>query len=172
MEHEYLYGGGLLKTETCTIESGASLLHLLKNGQGMNGTTLMFTYVVTQTQKGDFVWRFSQTGTSMLKDFASKHAVHANAAREVIYSGEFHITRNARTGNMKLVLDNNSGTYGPSKEVLPKLVLLFQRNFPGLEVEAYSFDDPILKEEILAIKRDNALRLAGLSTTSNVPPPQ
>ena len=50
-----------------------------------------------------------------LVDIWSKHALHANCSREVVYAGEFLI----RYGNEghQLVIDNNSGTYGPDKAV-------------------------------------------------------
>jgi hypothetical protein len=45
-----------------------------------------------------------------------------------------------------VVVDNNSGTYAPPAALLPRLVTLLQRNFPGLAVEMVAADDPRLKQ--------------------------
>lgn len=84
----------------------------------------------------------------------SKHAAHAAVRKEVTYSGEFHIQ--ASGNGFKLVLDNNSGTYAPDKNDLPNLVKLFQRNFPGLEVEALDYNDPLLKRYTDTVNSFNA----------------
>jgi len=75
--------------------------------------------------------------------------VHANASTEVLYAGEFHIGKYLHpdgTAFRWLIIDNNSGTYAPKKELLPKLRGLMAHNFPGLFVEALDFSDPNLKE--------------------------
>jgi hypothetical protein len=72
--------------------------------------------------------------------------MHANVAEEVVYSGEFTFIKDTTNGIWFLVIDNNSGTYSPNKLLLPKLKLLFERNFVGLRVEVCSFDEPICKE--------------------------
>lgn len=145
------------RNESGTITSGQDLLGLLNNGRQANGWIFFYTYVIV-----DGIWRFSQTGKSMVKDFMSKHAAHAACHREVTYSGEFHVQQSAN-GGFKLVLDNNSGTYSPDKNDLPRLVQLFQYNFPGLEVEALNYEDPLLKHygEIVA---ENNNRLAATAT--------
>jgi hypothetical protein len=51
-----------------------------------------------------------------------------------------------KSGNYILVIDNNSGTYSPPKEMVSKLADLFRLNFPDLAVEAYDREDPVLKE--------------------------
>lgn len=76
--------------------------------------------------------RFSETGPlylnlnivkglSFFKDFMSKHAIHSDVAYEVRYAGEFHIRPSKILNNYKLIIDNNSGTYGPDKKYLSLL---------------------------------------------------
>ena len=60
--------------------------------------------------------------------------MHANVAESVVYAGEFCVSKNLKTGNMILVIDNNSGTFAPNKELLPKLKELMERNFPKMLV--------------------------------------
>lgn len=90
-----------------------------------------------------------------MKDMISKHAMHANCAREVIYAGEFHVQRTPDGNNYKLIIDNNSGTFAPSLDDLPLLEQLFRRNFPGLIVEAYDRNSPVLKNYVETIKAYN-----------------
>ena len=85
----------------------------------------------------------------------SKHAMHANCARDVIYAGEFHVQRTPDGNNYKLIIDNNSGTFAPDLNDLPKLEQLFRKNFPGLLVEAYDRADPRLKAYVETIKAFN-----------------
>jgi len=70
--------------------------------------------------------------------------MHACANEQVRYAGEFHIQKNETNGKYKIVIDNNSGTYAPSKEIFQKLKTLYELNFPGLEVEVLDFKDPQL----------------------------
>jgi len=70
--------------------------------------------------------------------------MHACVSEKVRYAGEFHFQQ--ENGKYCLVLDNNSGTYAPKKEILPLLKQLFELNFPGLEVEVLDFNDQKLKE--------------------------
>lgn len=78
--------------------------------------------------------------------------MHANCAKEVLYAGEMCVMEqeNAQPSwraheRYRLVVDNNSGTYAPRKEGLPRLQHLLQLCFPGLIVEAIAMDDPKLK---------------------------
>jgi hypothetical protein len=82
----------------------------------------------------------------------SKHAMHANCATSVVYAGEMCVMQQEGAQpnwpvqhRYRLVVDNNSGTYAPSKEGLPRLQHLLQVCFPGLIVEALAMDDPKLK---------------------------
>jgi hypothetical protein len=116
----------------------------------------------------------------------SKHAMHANVSEFVRYAGEFHIQRRllaphhlhssmpvpchpdqidmdelqhypAEKYEHWLVIDNNSGTFGPKKDDLPGLAELFRQNFPGLRVEALDFQDPLLKQYVSQLKEENAV---------------
>ena len=71
--------------------------------------------------------------------------MHCDLAEEVVYAGEFVSVKDAKRGVFVFSIDNNSGTYSPNKLALGKLKELFERNFPGLVVDAISFDDPKLK---------------------------
>lgn len=115
--------------------------------------------------------RFSETGAAFLVDFASKHALHANCAEAVFYSGEFHPRPLGGWQGFsddipdalvqwELVVDNNSGTYAPKKEDLVRAQMAFEYNLPGLTVRALDREDPELKESVKAC-REYALRWRG-----------
>lgn len=75
--------------------------------------------------------------------------MHSNAAPEVVYAGEFHFRRgqpNTGEPRVRIVVDNNSGTYAPDKDDLPKVKQFFLWNFIGLAVEVVDFRDPLLKK--------------------------
>ena len=113
----------------------------------------VYTYVLAE---GDDTFRFSETGAAFFVDFASKHALHANCATRVRYSGEFH-PRPAGgweafsddtpddAVEWEIVVDNNSGTYSPDPKLLPSLKGLLEHNFPGLKFVALDFKDPELE---------------------------
>lgn len=75
--------------------------------------------------------------------------MHANGAEEVVYAGELSIRRREENGLLKyvIVLDNNSGTYAPSKEDLPLIREVFARNFASehIIIEAHDRESPELK---------------------------
>eukprot|EP00026_Physarum_polycephalum_P017051 Phypoly_transcript_18136.p1 GENE.Phypoly_transcript_18136~~Phypoly_transcript_18136.p1 ORF type:complete len:237 (+),score=21.25 Phypoly_transcript_18136:88-711(+) len=100
----------------------------------------MFTYSVIYDGM-----RFTETGVKFFRNFLSKHTMLALGAEEVYYSGEFHVIIDD-DGEPVLVLDNNSGTYGPDVNDLPKLKALFERNFPDMRVETRDREDPRTKE--------------------------
>ncbi|KAF8316310.1 hypothetical protein DL93DRAFT_767519 [Clavulina sp. PMI_390] len=112
----------------------------------------VYTYVIGE----DDMFRFSETGAAFFVDFASKHALHSCCAQTVRYSGEFHPRPVYPDGSgwasfseatqdkdveWEIVIDNNSGTYAPSKLLLPKLKALLEFNFPGLHVVVYDYQD-------------------------------
>lgn len=116
----------------------------------------VYTYILS---KEDDSFRFSETGAAFFVDFASKHALHANCAEVVRYSGEFHLRPECgweafsddtpdENVQWELVVDNNSGTYAPDPMILPDLKALLEYNFKeyGLNVVAYNQADPDLKQ--------------------------
>lgn len=128
----------------------------------------VYTYVITVQ---DSSLRFSETGAAFLVDFASKHALHANCAEAVRYSGEFHprpvggwqgFSDDIADDQVQweLVVDNNSGTYSPNKDDLVRVQMVFEYNLPGIGVRALDREDPELKESVKAC-RDYALKFRG-----------
>jgi len=118
--------------------------------------------------------RFSETGAAFFVNFASKHALHSNAAQTVRYSGEFHPRPEGGWQNFsddtpdeavrwELVVDNKSGTYSPDGQYLPKVAELLEYNLPGFKVIPMAYDDPQLKESSKAC-RDFALSKRGVSS--------
>jgi hypothetical protein len=92
---------------------------------------------------------------------------HADCAREVRYAGEFHIQK-PRAGvseKYRLVIDNNSGTFGPDPNVLPKLAQVLKLNFPGLEVETLAFADPQLASYRKQLEEEKASVIAQLKNS-------
>ena len=136
-QHAMLYSRTGKRVDTGHISQPTKLLELLNYGVHENHL-IFFTYVITKAGE----WRFSHTGASFLRDNLSKHAMHANVSDTVIFAGEFHIEQH--NGTHVLVLDNNSGTYAPPAAMLPTLIQLFSRNFPGLQVDAWDREDPRL----------------------------
>lgn len=128
----------------------------------------VYTYVIAVA---DSSLRFSETGAAFLVDFASKHALHANCAEAVRYSGEFHPRPLGGWQNFsddipddsvqwELIVDNNSGTYSPKKDDLVRAQMAFEYNLPGLTVRALDREDPELKESVKAC-REYALKYRG-----------
>ncbi|KAF9576032.1 hypothetical protein EC968_000592 [Mortierella alpina] len=152
-QHSYLYRHGR-NTVYDSLETGedlANLLHSdrLKKDPHQDLKMVVFTYSIVP--RGLY---FSETGAAFFQDFMSKHAMHANRAQEVMYSGEFRLYRDERNNYAwTLLIDNNSGTYAPKKEDLPKVQKLFELNFPDLVVRAVDREDPALKEIAEATKR-------------------
>ncbi|KND01060.1 uncharacterized protein SPPG_04152 [Spizellomyces punctatus DAOM BR117] len=111
----------------------------------------MYTYIID-----DETLRFSETGAAFLVDFASKHALHSNCSEYVRFAGEFHVRPlggwdltvepSALGKDWQVVMDNNSGTYAPGKELLPALERLMKCNFGGLDVVVVDRQDGGLVE--------------------------
>jgi hypothetical protein len=120
----------------------------------------IFTYVLTL----DGLLRFTETGKEFGIDLLSKHTMHSDVNIYIACSGEFFIRRlrhpkeptdapNQETHpnanlpggppnspppqdpkSYELVIDNDSGTYRPKGDLLPKLKEFLNENFPGLHV--------------------------------------
>jgi len=157
------------------IEKPADLLQIFADGTGGKGVMahrvkpVVYTYVISAE---DCSFRFSETGAAFFVDFASKHALHANCAESVRYSGEFHPRPEGGWAQFsdeipdelvkwEFVIDNNSGTYSPDKNLLPILKDLFEYNFPGFEIVALDHEDPALKQSREAC-REYALKFRGV----------
>jgi len=105
----------------------------------------------TYTIMPDSRMYFSRTGKDTMQDLLSKHALTSNVGEEVVYCGEFFFdTKSAgavETNRVGLVIDNNSGTFGPPKARLGMLQLLMEMNFgTECEVRALDREDPLLEE--------------------------
>jgi len=130
----------------------------------------IFTYVLTL----DGLLRFTETGKEFGIDMLSKHTMHSDVAIYISCSGEFFIRRLAHPSkptdapeqqthpnadlpggppnspppldprNYELVIDNDSGTYRPKGDLLPKLKQFLNENFPGLHVVVKECTDPEL----------------------------
>ncbi|KAG0277637.1 hypothetical protein BGZ95_005592 [Linnemannia exigua] len=161
-QHAYLYRHGR-STVYNAVSNGTEigeLLHgdRLKKDPEQDLKMVVFTYSIIP--KGMY---FSETGAAFFQDFMSKHAMHANRATEVLFSGEFRLFRDEHHhGDWTLMIDNNSGTYSPRKEDLPKVKKLFETNFPGLTVIVLDHEDPVLKEIRAETKRIEAEAAARL----------
>ncbi|CAN8063015.1 unnamed protein product [Agarophyton chilense] len=152
LQHTYLYGGAVsvkalqnlredLQEVRGSILDGKDFCEVLNYGH-RRGKPRLFTYVLMPTKL-----YLAETGAEFFRDMMSKHAMHCSASPEVVYAGELQfVVTGYGTNNpkAKLIVDNNSGTYTPGKEDLPKVAEVFHRNFPGLEVQALDFRDPYL----------------------------
>jgi len=148
------------------IENAAGIMQVLHGGErgGPDAAPMspldnrvkpaVYTYIISSE---DDSFRFSETGAAFFVDFASKHALHANCYETVRYSGEFHPRPEGGWDkfsddipdeliNWELVIDNNSGTYAPDKNLLPNLKDLLEYNFPGFAIFALDHGDEALKE--------------------------
>jgi len=119
------------------------------NSTTSSSSTPRYTYVILP----DSHIHFSITSQRLATDFLSKHALHAGAAEEVVFAGEFFFDRSRAAGGADdghrcaLVMDNNSGTFAPPKDKLGMLKLLMQMNL-GTEWQVLALDreDPLLEE--------------------------
>jgi len=136
LQHSNLYSN---HAKSGVITSGDDFLELLHYGI-LGGVPRFFTYALME----DAIY-FSETGADFFSDFTSKHAMHSNVSEFVRYAGEFHL-RKGDDGKYRLVIDNNSGTFGPNPDDLDKLQRLMEYNLPGIEVEVISYKNPKLKQ--------------------------
>jgi len=80
-------------------------------------------YVQTRNSR-----RLLNTWWVLIKTICDTRSVILRFIRLVRYAGEFHIQEN--NGKYKLVIDNNSGTYSPNKDLLPHLANVCPYNHP------------------------------------------
>lgn len=147
----------LTRNEHGEISTREDFLRLLRSAKSLAQPPRIkpsvYTYIISAQ---DDSLRFSETGAAFFVDFASKHALHANCAEKVRYSGEFHPRPACGWENFsdetsdndvewELVVDNNSGTYSPDPKLLPNLKALLEYNFPGLKIIALDYNDPELE---------------------------
>ncbi|QRW10038.1 hypothetical protein RhiLY_09037 [Ceratobasidium sp. AG-Ba] len=127
----------------------------------------VYTYIIDED-----TFRFSETGAAFFVDFASKHALHSSCAEEVRYAGEFHPRPECGWANFnedipdhcvkwELWIDNGSGTYAPTADLLDTLKGLLEYNWPGLKIRAWDFRNEEQKRSIQEC-RDYALRFRGI----------
>ncbi|TAQ85759.1 hypothetical protein B7494_g5902 [Chlorociboria aeruginascens] len=120
----------------------------------------IFTYVLTL----DGLLRFTETGKEFGIDLLSKHTMHSDVNIYIASSGEFFIRRLRHPNesssapdqethpskeipggpphepppknpkHYQLIIDNDSGTYRPKGDLLPKLKEFLKANFPGLHI--------------------------------------
>ncbi|KAA8498961.1 hypothetical protein FVE85_6546 [Porphyridium purpureum] len=139
--HLRYYNQSRVRTEIGSFGDGAQIFSVVAEHT-------MYTYVITDSQRpddarikigtsrhaeGEFFLVFSETGASFMQDMRSKHAPHANAQEQVVYSGEVFFMRCGEDehGKLRMVFDNNSGTFAPDAGLLPKLRLLLEKTFCG-----------------------------------------
>ena len=156
-QYATIYGYGK-STEWGTIEPadgqrnvGYALAEKFLRMTSFGAQGRVFTYVITL----DGEMRFTETGEEFVIELLSKHSMHADGAKDIAFSGEFFVrhmeegegqSRDGERDNLagepgdenpehyELVIDNDSGTYRPRKELLPILeeFLASDDNFGGL----------------------------------------
>ncbi|ODN89729.1 C2 domain-containing protein [Cryptococcus wingfieldii CBS 7118] len=143
-------------------------LDLVHHDQGAR----IFTYVITL----DSLFRFTETGKEFGIDLLSKHTMHADVDIYIAWSGEFFVRRvsdpskpafspeqhthptedlpngppnadpPADPANYELIIDNDSGTYRPNKDLIPVFEKFLKRVLPGIKVVVMACDDDKLQE--------------------------
>mmetsp|Transcript_6959 Transcript_6959/g.8437 ORF Transcript_6959/g.8437 Transcript_6959/m.8437 type:complete len:525 (+) Transcript_6959:200-1774(+) len=108
-----------------------------------------FTYVISPIDNSFY---FSETANSKLQigqDFVSKHALLNNAVNHVVYAGEFFVDTKSEevvsNKKLRIIFDNNSGTYAPEKYNLSRLRHLMEANFGTGSCVAFDREDQRLK---------------------------
>ncbi|TFY63582.1 hypothetical protein EVJ58_g3166 [Rhodofomes roseus] len=160
--HRMLYAHAISNTFG-VLEKPRDLFHLLHrhSAPGTDGASAqapfahrikpaVYTYVISVD---DDSMRFSETGARYLVNMVSKHWLHSDCATAVRFAGEFHprpeggwdkFSDDMRDEDVRweLVIDNNSGTYAPKKELLPALKRVLEMNLLGFTILALDRDDP------------------------------
>ena len=168
---------GVVETSNDDEASGRGLAEKFLQTTSFGNQGRMFTYVITL----DGEMRFTETGEEFVIEMLSKHSMHADGAKEIAYSGEFFVRlaegherhleerdegdlgdapQDENPKHYELVIDNDSGTYRPRKELLPTLeeFLASDDNFGGLGrvLTMDGFDETLekWKEERKETKRE------------------
>jgi hypothetical protein len=158
------YGTSKTKSKEASLQF-LKMVHYDEGGR-------IFTYVLTL----DGLLYFTETGKEFGIDFLSKHTMHSDVNIYIAYSGEFFVRRLAHPEeptaalgqethpntdipggppdapppenpkNYELVIDNDSGTYRPKGDLLPKLKEFLNENFPGLHIVVKECNDDSLEE--------------------------
>ena len=158
------YGIVKPKSEEATLQF-LKMVHFDEGGR-------IFTYVLTL----DGLLRFTETGNEFGIDLLSKHTMHSDVNIYIACSGEFFVRRLAHpekstddpdqethpdsdipggppdapppenAKNYELVIDNDSGTYRPTGDLLPKLKEFLNENFPGLHIVTKECTEDDLEE--------------------------
>lgn len=141
---------GVIETSD-SRDNGRALAEMFLRISSFGAQGRIFTYVITL----DGEMRFAETGEEFAIDLLSKHSMHADVAKEIAFSGEFFVRlmeeyegqsgeegrgdsadgpQDGDPKHYELVIDNDSGTYRPRKELLPILEEFLSRedNFGGL----------------------------------------
>ena len=149
----------------------------------------IFTYVVTL----DALWRFTETGKEFGIDLLSKHTMHSDVSIYIAFSGEFFIRRlkkpwkgleeqethpPAEIGGgppdddpprdpayYHLIIDNDSGTYRPNKDLLPLLKKYMEQNLPGLKVSTLDCQGDAEKMGKMKMEQRERRKAEGLNIT-------
>ncbi|OWZ57542.1 C2 domain-containing protein [Cryptococcus neoformans 125.91] len=143
-------------------------LDLVHHDQGAR----IFTFIITL----DGLFRFTETGKEFGIDLLSKHTMHSDVNIYIAWSGEFmvrrlsdpskspsdpsqhtHPTEDVPGGppessppvdpaKYELIIDNDSGTYRPNKDLIPVFRGFLKRNLPGLKIVVMACDDDKLQK--------------------------
>ncbi|UJR32839.1 hypothetical protein I4U23_020301 [Adineta vaga] len=165
LAHKALHGQTLKNAENGHIHDAEDLWTTIFTDRTTNQIRpCVYTYIIDE-----HTWRFSQTGSQIFTDFASKHALLANCSEYVRYAGEFHPRPkhgwNKCDDEWELVFDNGSGTYAPAVNLLNNLKELLMFNFPGLNIVTYDHDDPQLKVSIEELEKFMEAHLTATTST-------
>jgi hypothetical protein len=153
-------------------EMTSKFLELVHHDQGGR----IYTYVLLL----DGQWRFTETGKEFGIDLLSKHTMHSDVSIYIAFSGEFFVRRLSNPNKdmdkqkthppddlerglphgeatddpsyYELVMDNDSGTYRPNKDLLPKLKEFLEKNLPGLKIKV--LDCMSDKDELDKMKKE------------------
>jgi hypothetical protein len=120
-----------------------------------------YTYVILQDRM-IFTESTAKPNKEVYKDKMSKHYLISGLKPSVYFAGEMRIYKNTATKELFLVFDNASGTYQPTKELLPNLKKLLTANFKKHKKIFFitkSYDQNIDKNRLFAHKKKPFMNL-------------